>query len=124
MSARYTVEVGVLRFRNPGNGDFNGGCCETSCSNPCDHYFTFCLRSEGFPESINICPIDSLTADDPTLSTTFMEFDLGDDFAGESNPIQLGSNDAYNVRFTVQIIHGPMHGTLRWKHMPATSPPA
>lgn len=78
-----------MSFSNPNNQDFNGGCCELVCSNPCDVTFFICIRHYGYSPPSDDIPCEDIqhTIGAP-ISTSYVAFTSGQRIAGRlANPL-------------------------------------
>lgn len=89
-AAVYAFYVEAVSFNNPGNQDFDGGCCDLDCS-ACENYFIFCLRQSGYDTSSNLCPYSSFSTSSDTQSSSSITFGIGSDGIanGVANPIEF-----------------------------------
>ena len=86
----YYFFVELQSFNNPGNRDFDGGCCEPGCG-ACDNYFIFCLRPSGYDQNSNVCPYGSYSTSAKPREGSSLTFSTGS--------TALASNVPNPVRF-------------------------
>ncbi len=91
MDAYYILRVKVDTYNNPQHEDFNGGCCEPSCSD-CDNYFEFCLRRKGWSMTSVLCPLGFRSSEGASISDDTLTF--GSQIASNlANPVEFTGNN-------------------------------
>lgn len=95
VSASYRMEVTVYRYSNPGNQDFDGGCCDIFGCGTCETYFLFCLRGRDHAVLDSTCSRGAYTTSHAPISATTITFTPGQDIVSNPrvpNPLVFNGN--------------------------------
>ena len=84
VSASYRLEVTVYSYSNPGNQDFDGGCCDIFGCGTCETFFLFCLRGRDHSVLDSTCSRGAYSTSHAPISAMTITFTPGQDIA--SNP--------------------------------------
>ena len=89
----YYFYVELQSFNNPGNEDYDGGCCDVGCGS-CDNYFILCLRQPGYDVHDNFCPYGSFSTSSDPDSGSALTFTTGPNALAPHvpNPLEYAGN--------------------------------
>ena len=89
----YYFYVELQSFNNPGNEDYDGGCCDVGCGS-CDNYFILCLRQPGYNVYDDFCPYGSFSTSSDPDSGSALTFTTGPNALATHvpNPLEYAGN--------------------------------
>ena len=99
VSGTYRLKMRLVQYSNPSNIDLDAACCDVICSNPCDVYMVFCLRSIHSEATSASCWQQKSTQSSPISTNLINSPTTGPLYTGSplSNPITF-SGASYPVR--------------------------